>query len=161
MRKETTVTYRTLMIISGILAFIIGGAAGSCANNTPDIAHKLMPAYSFEIQFPADEQDTGTLTMEPGTTVILPVVARSLSDIPISIRLTQEHNINSPDFITLHGDNDYITLQPTDNITLAVTCTIAGNAAPGTYQAAIHGELEKPLTNRSTMSMGFRIIITK
>jgi hypothetical protein len=158
--KYTARPFIARIIMSGILITVIGGvmAAGGCTN-TIGMPHKLIPAYAFEIQFPADEKNVGTLTMEPGTTVILPVVVRSLSDVPISIRLTQGEANLSPDFIALHGPDDYTVLQPGDNITLAVTCAIAPNAAPGNYQAEISGELEKPVPDRSLMSEGFRIII--
>jgi hypothetical protein len=155
--KHTAKIFMVLLITGSISVLIISGvlAAGGCTQNT---LNKLIPAYNLSIQFPADEE-AGTLTAAPGTSVNLPVTIRSIVDVPISIRITQDTNIISPDFITLHGPDDYITLQPGANTTMVVTCNIADNATPGKYNAAIHGELEKPVKNRSEMGLGFQIIV--
>jgi hypothetical protein len=157
--KHTTKTFMAPVIAGGLLILIIGGvlAFGGCTHNTYNIPPKLFPAYTLSIQFPGD---VGTITTEPGATVILPVNVRSLVDVPISIRLTQEHNIVSPDFISLRGPDEYSVLQPGDNVTIAVTCIISDNATPGTYNTAIGGELKEPVANRSGESWGFRVIIT-
>jgi hypothetical protein len=143
-----------------ILVLITGvPAAGGC-RPAVQIPPKLLPAYGLAIQFPAGETEAGSLTIKPGASVVLPVNIRSVSDVPFRIRLTQASNIVTPSFITLAGPARYTELQPGANVTIEVNCTIAADAVPGRYNAAIHGELEKPVANRTTESMGFQVIIT-
>lgn len=131
----------------------------SCTGTNNTFTGRRVSAYGLTIQFPQSEKNAGTLTVNPGETVILPVNVKSLVDIPISIRVIKLDDGISPDFIKFHGNDEYTKLQPSENVTVEVTCIISDNATPGLYQAALKCELEEPVPGRGESSWGFQVYI--
>ena len=145
-------------LMASLLIPGIGGTA-TAASCTTSIPQKDLPAYYFDIRFPAGEP-VSTLTVERGSSVLLPVTVTSNSDIPISIHLTQDNQNILPDSITFETRQDYVTLPPGENTTLYVTFSISELAASGSYTTGIHGELKEPVENRSLMTQVFNLVVT-
>ena len=150
--------YTTPALMTSLFIFNIGAimAPISC---TTDMPQKDLPAYYLDIQFPVDES-ISSLSIGRGESETLPTTVTSNSDIPISIRLTQDNQRVLPDFITFESPQDYVTLQPGENTTLYVTFNVSELAAPGEYTTGIHGELNNPVQNRSLMTQEFSLVVT-
>ena len=155
MKKIKRYTAPALMV--SLLIPSVGGtmAPVSCTLEP----QKDFPAYYFNIQLPAEEP-LSSLTIERGSSLTLPVTVTSNSDVPVSIRLTQDNQRILPDSITFETPPDYAALQPGENATLYVTFNVSELATPGEYSTGIHGQLKEPVANRCLMTQLFTLIVT-
>ncbi len=166
---------KTKNLSKSIISYVIKGgklmiaasvilAAVSCSSSTETPQSSTLVTlpglrvtpYVFSIHFPDGKNET-SLRAEPGDTIPLPVTVRSIIHIPMSIQLVQGDDTS--DVIIISGNNDYITLQPTENVTISVTCVIAENAAPGLYQAEIRGKLKVPVSGWYEGGTTFKVYI--
>ena len=147
-------------LISGFLMPVIGLTVAACSHQ-PEMPTKPLPAYSFDIMFPKDEEDIGTLTLKAGEATILPVAVTSNSEVPISIRLVQDKGSALPKSITFKAERDYVTLQQGEFAILHVIFTVAESAAPGKYSTGIHGELKEPVRDRALLTQRIHLNIIR
>ncbi len=154
--RTITLTRIFLLFITGIsLISIIG-----CTPRINEFPGRQIAPYALSIQFPEKEKDAGTVSADPGETITLPVNIRSLVDIPIAVRVISAGDMMvCSKLVTLHGNDEYITLQPSENITLNISFIVSGNATQGFYQTAIRCELKEPVPDRPVSALAFRVCV--
>ncbi len=146
-------------IIFGIIGSMLYLSCKSTPTTPPPVEFptKLLPAYTLDIKYPAEE---GSVNVDRGGSVTLPVTVKSLVDEPIKIRLTLTAVDKIPEFVQFETEKEYRTLKPGGTISTEMTITVSENAPLGSFFLGITGKLEEPVKERAGLSMNFTFTVT-
>ncbi|MCJ7604719.1 MAG: hypothetical protein MUO19_01625, partial [Dehalococcoidales bacterium] len=138
-RKECGSRRIAVWLMAGLMILTLGATVG-CFWTHP-IKDPPVPAFLFEIEFPSGEIEARTLSIQRGTSVILPVTVQSYCDVPISVRLRIDRQPGFPEDIYVSLPDGYQPLPAGDNISLSIRFNVSGDTPPGTYHTMLMGDL--------------------
>jgi len=142
----------TILGIFGLSIF------SSCqASHTPPT--KLLPAYSIDISYLLQ---TDKISVKQGGSFTLPMKVDSLVDQSLYIRFVLTGNNGEvPYFLQYDEPQGFLLLEPRSTIAAQITIRVTDDALLGDYIVGVHGQLQEPVNERSTMTQFFNLIITR
>jgi hypothetical protein len=155
---------RLSYLLTGLLVLFTAGAmllssVGCVPRSEWSPGHATSP-YQLNISFPAESYHDGKLWAVPGETVVLTANIVSLIDKPFAVQVIRADTLMlcSP-YITFQADDEFVTLQPSDNITVTVFCNVAGNTPSGLQQTGLRCRLKDSISGMAGAGVAFDVYI--
>jgi hypothetical protein len=152
------------LLLTGLLVFLtvcstLGLSAGCVPRSEWSPGHAISP-YMLNLSFPAEKYHDGRLWATPGETVILTANIISLIGETFAVKVIRADTLMpcSP-YITFQSDDEYTTLQPSDNITVTVFCTVAGNTPSGVQKTGLRCRMKDSISGMAGSGVAFDVYI--
>lgn len=162
-KKNKYITYATITCIA---LFSIGGLilAMSCRTAKSVSTIELPPAYSINVPStpqPIENERFHTITLASGSSIAVPVIVTSLSDVSIHVRIILTPEAGLPDSITYQTPKEYTSIEPGKSATIPVTLSASESTVPGTYGMSAFGSLKNAVKGRNLSAQIFMLVVTE
>ena len=122
------------------------------------------PVFLLGIDLPVNEKSTAAeLTIQRGTSVILPVTLVSTRDVTIEVNLMVNPDLegkDTPQPITFSVPDGYITLPVRESVTVDIVYHVGVTVAPGLYHTVLSGNLKEPVDGLAGVARSIDVIVT-
>jgi hypothetical protein len=117
--------------------------------------------YGLGLTFQDGSYFNGQVYATPGKTFLLKANIVSHVDVPMAVKVVRADTLMvCSEYITFRTDSDeYITIQPSDNVTVDVYCIIAANTPSGVQKTGLRCQMEQSISGMAGSGLAFDVYI--